>query len=127
MVAVEDRDQVMCCCVLAERVVVNEFLTDPDLAYQFNTQVFGKQPKWIYSRAQYKRLLKENKMVDASPKECMQIKPHDNTYKRRQVVKKMTEKMRADGVLSHVPSFLKDIGAVKDPKWKRTKNIKVNP
>lgn len=46
------------------------FNTDKDKKYEFTTEMFNGKPIQIRSKGQFKSLLKDNGMVDASVKEC---------------------------------------------------------
>jgi len=69
------------------------FNTIKDLAYNFTTDVFGN-PIVIHSKRQYKKLLKQHGMADASIKECRQeadfrrrLNNEDNTRQRKEFAK----------------------------------------
>lgn len=85
-----------------------------DLQYNFVAEYLGDKPVQINSRTQYRRLLKKNNLVDASPKECLQVKPDKNSqkYHMRKLGEKVKETMGRDGVLKHFPGFLKSYGKV---------------
>ncbi len=75
---------------------VGNFGTDKDLAYNFTTDMFDGKPMQITSRRQYKTLLKQHKMIDASPKECFdharfrkKIVAEDNIRNTRKISEKI--------------------------------------
>ncbi len=65
------RDEVYCCKKKASRVLVNQFYTDKDLAYQFDCNYLGDKPVHIRSKTHYKKLLKEYGLANCSPQECI--------------------------------------------------------
>ena len=80
------------CGIEAQRIWGN-CNTDKDLAYNFTTKIFGN-PREIYSKKQYRNLLKSNGLVDASLKECRQeaefrkrINTEDYTRERKEAAK----------------------------------------
>lgn len=58
-------------CGIEARRIWSAPATDKDLAYNFTTHQFG-QSVVIYSKRQYKNLLKQHNLADASIKECRQ-------------------------------------------------------
>lgn len=105
---ISERDDVYCCHFRADRVVVNCFETDVDRAYKFVAD-FGGNPRQINSKNQYKRLLKEKGLIDASPKECLQIKKKkDSEYRRPELTKNIIKKLHQEGLCQYVRPWIKD-------------------
>lgn len=84
------------------RICLGEFNTHKDLKYGFVTDMTGK-PVLINSQGQYKKLLKKNGMVDASPKECRQeadfrkrLNTEDNNRQRKKTATEMFLKNRKE-------------------------------
>jgi hypothetical protein len=67
---VKDRNDVFHCGIKATKLL-GQVYTDPDLSYTGKTELFGGT-KYIHSKSQFKRLLSNNNLVDASPSECRQ-------------------------------------------------------
>lgn len=90
------------CGVEAQRIFTVP-QTNKDLMYQFDTTIFGKRPVNIYSRRQYKRLLKENGLVDSTPRECLTVKPkNDGKERARKLAKKCADKIYKKGAMDWV-------------------------
>jgi hypothetical protein len=77
------------------------FYTDNDKRYEFVTEMFDGKPVQIRSKRQFKRLLKEHNMADASIKECMQqadfrkkLNAEKEIRKRRKTAEEMFSKNR---------------------------------
>lgn len=99
-----DAHRAVHCGVDARRVWL-PFQTDKDLMYQFDTTIFGNKPVNIYSRRQYKRLLKENGLVDETPRNCLTVKPpseKDRRVKTKQFAEKMIKKVYDKGAMPYV-------------------------
>lgn len=96
-------------CGTSSTRIFTPFYTDKDLLYNFDTNIFGRKTKFVHSRTQYKRLLKSNGMVDATVRECLQVKPSKDPtkYSRYKVAKRITERLHQDGIAKHVGSFAK--------------------
>ena len=106
-----DRNDVFCCDVRAQKLVSLPSAFD-DTKYNFSAPAgrFGKQGVEVRGRSHYKQLTRENGLADCSLKEAMSVKPkQDDGYKRKQVVRKAANRMRSEGILKHVPSFMKDV------------------
>lgn len=67
----QERNNVYCCGIQAAKLISCPS-TDKDKAYSFTTEMFDGKPVEITSKGQYKRLLKQHHIADASIKECHQ-------------------------------------------------------
>ncbi len=110
-----ERYDVFCCNSRATKLLTRNIYTEKDLAYKHVDFRFGK-PVEIRSKGQYKRMLKQNGLADGSIKECndhalfrKKINEESSNIDRKNVVKKMANRMRDDGVLDAVPGFMKDV------------------
>jgi len=111
LLPIKDRDNVSCCGQKSERTVVNEFQTDDDLMYQFDASYFGDKPVNIHSRRQYKNLLKQHGYVDATAKECLSVKPKNDTkQKSKKKAEKVMRQMMKENLNQHLkPCFEKHL------------------
>src|SRR3990167_8535594 len=82
--------------------------TDKDLSYNFNTDIFGGKQIQVRSKGHYKELLRQHKMLDASPKECIREgrikkKSKEIEYKGqvKNRAKRIMERMKKENV-AHV-------------------------
>ena len=115
------RDDVYHCGIQAKRKVIYLFNTTPDLMYNFKSEIFGEKSVEIHSRRQYKGLLKQHNLADASIKECRQqaksnrksIVATEKT-KRKKHAKEVAKIMYKDGVIKHFPSFVNKFAKKKD-------------
>lgn len=101
---------IACHCGRCARRVWLPFETDKDLMYQFDTTIFGKNPVNIYSRRQYKRLLKENNLADSTPRESLQVKrtsERDHKSRIHKFAKKLTDKIYKKGAMDFVTAPLR--------------------
>ena len=112
------RNDVFCCGQQAKRNQVYMFYTEADQMYNFRSEHFGNMPIDIHSRKQYKHLLKRHGMVDASVKECLQVKPDKNKgkYQQRQLVRKVANRLCKDGIAKHFKSFVQNFAVKKEKK-----------
>ena len=92
----------------AKRVWLS-FYTDKDLMYQFDTTIFGPGQKGeavnIHSRRQYKGLLKQHGLADATVRDCLSVKPKSDAEHKtriRQLAKKMEKKIYEQGAMPWV-------------------------
>lgn len=79
--------------------------TTGDMMYNRDMGFFSGGPKHIYSRKQYKRLLKKEGLVDATIKDCKSIKPkteRDHKPRIKQFAKKLTERIHKEGAMPFV-------------------------
>lgn len=86
-----------------------------DLMYQFTTDVFGK-PVEIHSKHQYKSLLKQHGLADATAKEMFEERKRpkqQSNVRTQELVKETRDVMYRDGVLKHLPGFLKKYAQAK--------------
>ena len=108
-----DRNEVFCCGVRSHKLICMEpNVFNETQHYNFTALPgrFGKQGIEVRGRSHYKQLIKEHGLADCSLKEAMSVKPKaDNGYKRKQVIKKAASRMKSEGILKHVPSFMKDV------------------
>ena len=75
---------------------------DKDMMYQFTTSAFGK-PVDIYSRRQYKKLLKKHGCADATIADCLSVKPkNDIKDTARKVAKELKEEIYEKGAMDYV-------------------------
>ena len=107
--SVDQRDSVNCCGVKCIRFISN-FHTNDDLMYQFNADYFGNRPVNIYSRSQYKGLLKQHGLADCTIKDCLSVKKKkDSDYKpeRKKLAEKISKRLHQEGLAKHVrPAML---------------------
>lgn len=80
--------------------------TDKDLAYNFTTDMFDGKPVQIFSKRQFKGLLKKYNLADASIKECRQeadfrkkLNNEDYLKQRRKTAENIYHKMKERGQL----------------------------
>lgn len=95
------------CGVEAKRIW-GENNTDKDLAYSFTTDMFDGKPVSITSKRQFKTLLKQHRIADASPKECFQearfrkkINEESRIVNRRKAAVDIYRKMKGRGQLNY--------------------------
>lgn len=115
--SVKDRYNAFCCGQKALKLITDRIYCPDDLIYQFDANFFGNKPVNIYSRKQYKSLLKKHNLADATVKECLSVKPkEDNCYKseRRKIAKNLAEKMYQSQVNHAVKSWMKDFFVKKE-------------
>jgi hypothetical protein len=96
------------CGVEANRIW-GDFQTDRDLAYQFTTNIFG-HPTVIYSRRQYKNLLKKHGLsAKATPLECLQMRKQkkNTTANYKYPAINIATKLGNEGILKYVPGAIK--------------------
>ena len=108
---VDERDNVECCGVKALRLLPSSLQHMIEEKYQFNRNN-GKETKWISSRQQYKKALKEEGLVDLSRRDMMSIKPFKDPYKqkRKEAVNRVFKQAQKDGIDRHkVGNFMKDV------------------
>lgn len=103
----EERNNVFHCEVRAVKLISTSINTEKDLAYNFVSNSFGK-PVHIRSKAHYNSLLKQNNMVSLTKEEIRTIKKPDNSYKKKQFVKRVSNKLQDAGLAKHVPNMMKD-------------------
>ena len=110
--SVSERNNVFCCGTRAIKLISLPN-TDKDKAYEFETDAINGKPIDIRSKAQYKRLLKENHIADASPRECFQQAERcrkNNEISRqnriRNRAKEVANKMRESNVLKEGKEIL---------------------
>ncbi len=83
--------------------------TNKDLMYQFKTSTFNNRITEIHSKRQYKRLLKENGMVQVTSSEIRSVKPKDNAEKpRRELIGRVSKKLHSEGLGKAFPKYIKD-------------------
>lgn len=77
------------------------FSTHKDKAYEFTTDMFNGKPMQVNSKRQFKKLLRQYKMADASIKECHQeadfrkrINTEEANHKRKEFAKEIFYKNR---------------------------------
>jgi putative FmdB family regulatory protein len=111
-VSVKDRHNVSCCGSLASKIISLPN-TEKDKSYDFVTDSINGKPMEIRSKGQYKRLLKQNGIADASPRECFQQamkckKSNEESRKLgiRKRAKVAAQKMRASGVVKEGKEIL---------------------
>ena len=65
------------------------------------------------TRKEYRDYLRKNGLADATPRECLSIKPKSNVARTKRMAQRITERCKQDGILESVPKFLKDTGILK--------------
>lgn len=90
-----------CFNLLPSKPFRGEFFTDKDKAYEFMTDMFTGKPIRVSSKRQFKKLLKQHNMADASIKECRQeadfrkrINTEGLTNKRKEFARELFYKNR---------------------------------
>ena len=87
-----DREHIAFHCDTKAQRVYTVFNTNKDSMYKFTCTAFGK-PVEIHSRTQYKKLLKANNAPDATVRECLSVKPKDNTKEK---IKKLSTDLKKE-------------------------------
>lgn len=98
-----ERHEVFHCGTRAEKLI-SEPYTTKDKAYEFETNMFGGKTH-ITSKVQFKRLLKEHHIPDASPRECIQqakfrkrVNAESNQARIRTQAEKLASTMQKEGL-----------------------------
>lgn len=108
----QDRNDVFCCGLQAIKLICSNPTVFNDTKYIFTAAPgqFGKKGADVSGRSNFKKLLRDNGLADASVKECLSVKPSKDTgFKRKQAIKNTMAKIHKEGLAGSVKGFAKDV------------------